>query len=283
MIESSRIPREARGFLVFVLLLGWGGPLPSTADEVTLTNGQKQTDPIVAYRAGKLIVSAAGGETPLPVSAIAGFQVDRKPDPQAAPQDLITFSNGDKRVGRVIGYRDWKLILELDGQEIGFSPGGIAGFEIGVAQPAAAGPLDSRLKPPAGVAEMIQRATGVNTEARTGDLGEDRKLAIVAEKGTSIPVVMMGVVSSSFYGQRGCYIRGTIRNDSLEQEYGMPDYTRIRGYDFVIQVFDANDRFIASQRFYLFRFPPKRAVPFSVHFPYFSWERVAKIRVSRRF
>ena len=130
---------------------------------------------------------------------------------------------------------------------------------------------------------MIQRATGVDIEAQVRDLGDDRKLTVISEKGITVPVVMMGVLRSSFYAGRGCYIRGTIRNDSLGQGYAKRNLTRIRGYDFVLQVFDADDQFINSQRFYLFRFPPKRPVPFDVHFPSLPWERVAKIRILRRF
>ncbi len=273
------------------------------ADEISLVNGTKQTtDKIVGFRQGKLITllnGQAGNEVAIATSKLTAFQIDAPPqagqsvtkadtasfrwDPAESTRDLITFTNGEQRRGLVLGYQDRKLMIVLDGQPTAFAPTAIQEFEVQRDPAQLPVGLDTRMKPPAGIAEMVQRATGVDIEADTRDLGEERKLVVVAEKGMSIPTLMMGAISSSFYSQRGCYIKGLVRNDSVGTSQDRQNLTRIRGYDFVIELFDADNQFITSQRFYVFRFPVGRPVPFTVHLPYLTWERVAKVEVKRRF
>ena len=203
--------------------------------------------------------------------------------PVSQATDLITFSNGDKQYGKVIGERRGKWIVELNGQELAFSHAAITGFEKDVQPPADIDPLNDRLKPPPGVAQLVQRATGVDVNISVRPLSDGRQLTVIAEKGISVPVVMMGVASSSFFGRLGSYIRGTIRNDLDSLVDAGFDHARIRGYNFLVHVSDAKGEFLGSKRFYLFKFPPGRPVPFTVRFPNFSFERIAQIRVTRRF
>ena len=273
------------------------------ADEITLIDGTKQTtDKIVGLRGRELITlpnGQAGNEVRIAVSKVTAFQIDAPPqarlsatnadaellrwDPAESSRDLITFANGDQHRGLVLGYRDRKMMIVLNGQRIAFAPNAVQGFEIQCDPTQTPAGLDTRMKPPEGVTDMVQRAAGVDTESDTRDLGEERKLVVVAEKGMSVPTLMMGAISASFYSQRGCYIKGLVRNDSIGTYQDTQNLTRIRGYDFVIEMFDANDQLITSQRFYVFRFPVGRPVPFTVHLPHLTWEQVAKVEVKRKF
>ncbi len=212
------------------------------------------------------------------VSLFAGLLI-----PNLCAADLIIFSNGDQRFGKILGYTKGHIIVEIDGQKLEFSTAAIKGFQTGVDKPEDATLLKDRVSPPAGVAEMVQRATGVDINVSKRRLGEDRELTVISEKEISVPWIGMGYSKSSFYGRLGSYIQGTIRNDAPPAEEGGFNYSRIRGYDFILQAFGTDDEVLASQRFYLVRFPPGRAISFKVQFPFLDLNRIERIRITRRF
>ena len=203
--------------------------------------------------------------------------------PHFCAADRIIFSNGDERYGKILGYTKGHIIVELDGQRLEFSTAAIKGFQTGVDKPAGAPTLKDRTIAPSGVAEMIQRATGVDINVSKRKLGEDRELTVVSEKDIAVPWIGMGYSRSSFFGRLGSYIQGTIRNDAPQDDPGGFNYSRVRGYDFVLHAFDTNDKLVASQRFYLVRFPPGRAISFKVEFPFLNLNRIKTVKVTRRF
>ena len=190
----------------------------------------------------------------------------------AAWADEFVFSNGEKVYGTMRGFRGGAFVVDIDGKEQTYPISQVKEFNPGVTGPTPKEMLESRMEPESSEAG-IQNASGAFTEAK-GYRFKEFGFEVETEMGFSLTVLQIQRDISGFYGRTGVRIAGMLRNDS-----GFA----YRGVDFRIYFLNGDGGTLASQEFYIFRFPPGATRSFAVRVPGLQIERIQHLKIVRRF
>lgn len=196
----------------------------------------------------------------------------------ASRADLIVFHNGDYRYGQIRELNDGTVILKIGDQEKDYKRSQIKTLSYGTNPPAAGEILAVTDFNQIGGADILS-VTGPITRRAEVKTQSGRLFTLDVENIFEMPIVQFFPARYSFFQRQGCFMAGLLINSST-QTYNTLE---MRAH-----LFDGENRILTSKDFYIYHIPgltekgPGQR-KFEINFPDVPYDRVARMRLVRKF
>lgn len=192
--------------------------------------------------------------------------------------DLLVFTNGDFKYGKVTELPDRTVILEASGTVKYYKRNQIIQIAPGIDPPANGEIVSVSNFHQIGGAPILD-ITGPITRRTSVQTIRGKTILLDVEVDFAVPVVQLFPMRYSFYNRRGCFMAGLLINSSTRTWNSI----EMRAH-----LYDSNDRILSSKDFYIYRIP--RATEkgpgqrkFEINFPDVPYEQVNRMRLIRKF